>query len=173
MPAHPKEPSGSFFVAPGDALAWVAHCDGGAWPNPGTMALGAVLVSPTGEVHRLSQRLGGSGCNNEAEWQATVATLRQALALGAQALLLHTDSTQVRDHLALDSACPSPSLPPALQTWANEARMLAARLASFHVRWVPRHRNGQADALARQALGLPPKPVQTPHPRARARRRGR
>ena len=174
MPAHHEEPSGSFFVGATDAPAWVAHCDGGAWPNPGTMALGAVLVSPTGEVHQLSQRLSGSGCNNEAEWQATVVTLRQALALGAHALLLHTDSTQVRDHLATGRACtPPPSLPPALQTWANEARRLAARLATFQVRWVPRHRNGQADALARQALGLPPKPVQTPHPRARARRRRR
>lgn len=174
MPAHAKEPSGSFFVEAGDAQAWVAHCDGGAWPNPGAMALGAVLVSPAGEVHQLSQRLSGSGCNNEAEWQATVVTLRQALALGAQALLLHTDSTQVRDQLDAGSTRPPPpALPPALQAWANEARMLTARLVSFHVRWVPRHRNGPADALARQALGLPPKPVQTPHPRSRARRRGR
>lgn len=169
MPVRQEEPSGSFFVdghTGDDDATWVAHCDGGAWPNPGTMAIGAVLSSPTGEVHQLSQRLSGSGCNNEAEWRATVATLRCALAHGAQALHLHTDSTQVRDHLSLPQA---PTLPPSLQAWVDEARVLAAGLPCFKVQWVPRHRNAPADALARAALGLPPKPVQTPHPKARRR----
>lgn len=168
MPVHPEEPSGSFFVdaADVDVPTWVAHCDGGAWPNPGPMAIGAELVSPTGEVHRLSQRLSGSGCNNEAEWQAAVAVLRFALAHGARGLLLRTDSTQVRDHL---SQAHAPALPPALQTWVDQARALAAGLPHFAVQWVPRHRNGQADALARGALGLPPKAVHTPHPKARRR----
>ncbi|WP_286747267.1 ribonuclease HI family protein [Aquabacterium sp. UBA2148] len=177
MPSRQEEPSGSFFVShadgddaqpahPADDATWVAHCDGGAWPNPGTMALGAVLTSPNGEVHHLSQRLSGSGCNNEAEWRATVALLGLALQHGARSLHLHTDSTQVRDHL---SQADAPALPPALQTWVNEARAQAARLTHFSVQWVPRHRNAQADALAREALGLPPKPVQVPHPKARRR----
>jgi len=169
MPERPEEPSGSFFVGPGDEAddaTWVAHCDGGAWPNPGAMALGAVLTSPSGEVHRLSQRLCGSGCNNEAEWRATVAVLGLALKLGARALRLHTDSTQVRDHLSRTDA---PSLPRALQTWVTEARALAASLTCRTGQWVPRHRNAQADALAREALGLPPKPTRTPHPKARRR----
>ncbi len=166
MPARQEEPSGSFFVGHTDGQTWVAHCDGGAWPNPGTMALGAVLASPTGEVHHLSQRLSGSGCNNEAEWRATLAVLRFALQHGARNLQLHTDSTQVRDHLSQPGG---PTLPPALQTWVDEARALATGLTRLTVQWVPRHRNAQADALARQALGLPPKPVQTPHPKARRR----
>ncbi len=177
MPVRQKEPSGSFFVPhsdgddahaahPADDATWVAHCDGGAWPNPGTMALGAVLTSPTGEVHRLSQRLSGTGCNNEAEWRATVAVLGFAFQHGARNLHLHTDSTQVRDHLSQPD---SPVLPPALQTWVDEARALACGLTQLTVQWVPRHRNAQADALARQALCLPPKPVQTPHPKARRR----
>lgn len=186
MPARQEEPSGSFFVvptqgddadqhgeglhahgAPGSGEApWVANCDGGAWPNPGAMAIGAVLTSPSGEVHRLSQRLSGSGCNNEAEWRATVAALGFALRHGAQSLHLHTDSTQVRDHLSQPN---TPALPPALQGWVDEARALASGLAHFTVQWVPRHRNAQADALAREALGLPPKAVRTPHPRTRKR----
>lgn len=168
MLARTEEPSGSFFLGSADVPTWVAHCDGGAWPNPGSMAMGAVLLAPTGEVHQLSQRLAGSGCNNEAEWQATVLTLRHAVALGARVLLLHTDSTQVRDHLLAHQALPA--LPMALQPWVDEARRLAMRLEHFSVRWVPRHRNGPADALARAALGLPPKPVTTPHPRARRKR---
>lgn len=177
MSVHQEEPSGSFFVghAEGDEArgapqadddTWVAHCDGGAWPNPGAMGIGAVLTAPTGEVHRLSQRLSGSGCNNEAEWRAAVAVLSFALKQGARNLRLHTDSTQVRDHLSQPHAT---ALPSALQTWVDEARAQAARLTHFSVQWVPRHRNAQADALARKALGLPPKQVRTPHPRARRR----
>ena len=169
MPVSQEEPAGSFFVGEraSEEATWVAHCDGGAWPNPGVMAMGAVLTSPTGEVHRLSQRLSGHGCNNEAEWRATVAVLAFALKHGARGLHLHTDSTQVRDHLGQQGAS---ALPPALQTWVDEARSLAGGLSHFSVQWVPRHRNAQADALARQALGLPPKAVQTPHPRTRRKR---
>ena len=168
MPAHQEEPSGSFFVAAADAesATWIAQCDGGAWPNPGTMAVGVVLTSPTGVVHELSQRLSGTGCNNEAEWRATVCALRCAIDHGARALRLHTDSTQVRDHLICFD---TPALPPALHAWATQARDLVGKLERFTVQWVPRHRNAQADALARQALGLAPKPVHTPHPKARRR----
>jgi ribonuclease HI len=168
MPAHQEEPSGSFFVSAADAesATWIAHCDGGAWPNPGAMAVGAVLTSPEGDVHHLSQRLSGIGCNNEAEWRATVCALRCAIDHGAQALKLHTDSTQVRDHLLNPDA---PALPPKLQAWVHEARELADRLTKLTVQWVPRHRNAAADALARQALGLPPKLVHTPHPKTRRR----
>lgn len=47
-----------------------------------------------------------------------------------------------------------------------------AALATFdevELQWVPRHRNRDADRLARQALGLPPKPAPTPTGRARRR----
>ena len=39
------------------------------------------------------------------------------------------------------------------------------------VRWIPRHRNGQADTLARGALGLAPKPSTKHHTRTRKKRR--
>ena len=168
MPESKKEPAGSFFHERDDGAegTWIAHCDGGAAPNPGAMALGAVITSPAGEVHQLSQRLPGSGCNNESEWCASLAVLAFVLQQGAQGLVLHTDSTQVRDQL---SAPDAPALPHALQQLADEARSLVTQLKRFQVQWIPRHRNSHADALARAALGLPPKPVQTPHPKRKRR----
>lgn len=163
MSESKKEPAGSFFVQP----HWVAHCDGGAWPHPGSMAIGVVLVSPQGVVGTLSQRLDGTGCSNEAEWRSTVAALKLALSHGARALRLCTDSALVRDQLNL----PVPKrCPPALQRWRDEAVILQGEFDQIEVAWVPRHRNGQADALARAALGLPPKPITVPHPRRRKRR---
>ncbi|MDP3172215.1 MAG: reverse transcriptase-like protein, partial [Polaromonas sp.] len=49
--------------------------------------------------------------------------------------------------------------PPVLRLAALYAEV-AALLASFahtSLHWIPRHRNGEADALARAALGLAPK----------------
>jgi ribonuclease HI len=45
-----------------------------------------------------------------------------------------------------------------------------AELASFErvdLKWIPRHRNGEADALARQSLGLPLKQSAQPSKRKR------
>jgi len=166
MPVSQEEPAGSFFVGEraSEEATWVAHCDGGAWPNPGTMAIGVVLVSTEGLAHTVSKRLATCGCNNEAEWQAAVVALDCAWSRGARVLHLHTDSTQIRDHLQSLAAKP---LPDALQGWVLEARMRVAQFKHVRVTWVPRHRNAQADALARAALGLPPKLTLVPHPRAR------
>jgi len=49
------------------------------------------------------------------------------------------------------------------------AQAVLATFDEVDVLWVPRHRNRDADRLARQALDLPPKPAPTPTGRARRR----
>ena len=56
-------------------------------PNPGRMAMGAVLTGPDGSVHQLSQPLPGTGCNNEAELRALQAGLLLAQSHGARSVL--------------------------------------------------------------------------------------
>lgn len=143
------------------ADCWQGWFDGAAFPNPGRIGLGAVLFSPAGERHELSTLAAASGCNNEAELLALLAVLDLATKLGAQAIRLHGDSDFViragqRDRARAITAVPR--LVPLL------ARLNAA-LEGFKVVslvWVPRHRNGEADRLSRQALGLPHKPAAVP-----------
>jgi len=138
-------------LAPG---AWVIHCDGSAWPNPGRMGLGAVLTGPDGTVrHQISEATTFTGCNNEAELRALLLALAELQARGASALQVHSDSSILVEQLG-----GTPVVPIArLQDLFDQARRLLQTFGPVQLQWVPRHRNAEADALARAALGLAPK----------------
>ena len=132
---------------------WTLHCDGSAVPNPGRMGLGAVIVAPDGARHVLSQATDARGCNNEAEARALMLALREAQARGATVLQIYSDSSLLVAQLGAVAA------PPVLRLAAlyAEVAALLAGFAQTSLYWIPRHRNGEADALARAALGLAPK----------------
>lgn len=141
-----------------DGQAWVVHCDGSALPNPGRMGMGAVMVGPDGTRHTISQATHSTGCNNEAELRALMAALRELRSRGARALKVYSDSSILVAQLGgIDS-------PPIVRLAAvvDEARALLASFEQASVQWIPRHRNGEADELARAALGLPAKVSKKP-----------
>jgi len=129
---------------------WLAYCDGSALPNPGRIGLGAVLTEPDGTRHTLSQTTHEIGCNNEAELRALLATLRELKTRGAGTLLIHCDNSVVVEQASSSTAKPIPRL----ATLFDEARALLNSFEHATLKWVPRHRNQEADALARAALGL-------------------
>ncbi|MDI1339006.1 ribonuclease HI family protein [Polaromonas sp.] len=134
-------------------LPWTIYADGSAVPNPGRMGLGAVLVAPDGTRHLLSMATDARGCNNEAEARALMAALRDAQARGATALQIYSDSSLLVAQLGARDE------PPVLRLAAlyEEAQALLATFTQTSLHWIPRHKNGEADALARAALGLLPK----------------
>lgn len=141
-----------------DRNAWTLHCDGSAFPNPGTMGLGAVLVAPDGTRHTLSKPAAGRGCNNEAEARAVMAALHEARRLGADSVCVHSDSRVVVDQLTGDGGQPIARL----DDLFTELRALLATFGASSVKWIPQHRNSEADALARAAAGLSPRPTSKP-----------
>jgi ribonuclease HI len=132
---------------------WLIHCDGSAVPNPGRMGLGALVVAPDGTRHSLSLAPEGRGCNNEAELRAMMAALQLARQLGASALLLHCDNSVVVAQVNGTAVAPVLRLEPLFA----ELRELLRSFENTAVRWIPRHRNREADELARAAVGLAPK----------------
>ena len=56
----------------------------------------------------------------------------------------------------------------ALRTRLQDIDAVLARFDAVELKWVPRHRNRDADRLSRAALGLPDKPAPVP---GRGRRR--
>ncbi|RYY57624.1 MAG: ribonuclease HI family protein [Comamonadaceae bacterium] len=145
---------------------WLVHCDGSAMPNPGRMGLGAVIVAPDGTRHTLSEATAERGCNNEAELRALMAALREAHALGATAVHVRTDNSIVVAQLGAVAVPPIVRLADRF----DEARALLRTFEAVTLTWIPRRRNGEADALARAALGFAPKRVvvrATKHRRAR------
>lgn len=117
------------------------------------MGLGAVLTAPNGTRYPLSAQAEVRGCNNEAELRALMASLREARHHGAATLLIHCDNSVVVEQLIGTAVEPFLRLAPLF----DEVRALLLSFTSARLVWIPRHRNREADALARAAVGLPPK----------------
>lgn len=139
---------------------WTGWCDGCALPNPGRMAVGGVLCGPDGSRHEISRATGRTGCNNEAEILALQHLLEFALECGVRRLQVFSDSdlvVRVAPDLASSEAR-------RLTTHFAAVRKLMPCFENLELRWLPQHRNRDADELSRQALGLPPRaPVSRKH----------
>jgi ribonuclease HI len=135
------------------------------------MGLGAVLVGPDGATqHHISEATTFTGCNNEAELRALLRALQwleQHVAVAAATTVqVVSDSSVLVEQLGALQVAPIERLAPLF----DEARSVLRQFAHVDLQWVPRHRNGAADALARAALGLAPKAATPPGRRKNKRR---
>jgi ribonuclease HI len=128
--------------------AWVVFADGASRGNPGPASIGAVVYDPEGsEVHAVSRRL-GRATNNEAEYQAAIAGVEAALAMGAREIELTMDSELVVRQLEFRYKVRNARLRPFFERLLE----LRRQFDSFSVRSVPRAQNKRADELANLAL---------------------
>jgi ribonuclease HI len=131
----------------GAATPWRGWFDGSAHPNPGRCGIGACLLGPGGESVEIS-RAAGYGNSSEAEYQALIAVLRAARDAGARELTLYGDSQVVINDVTGSDAAAAASL----ADLRAQAKALMAGLGGVALRWIPRHKNTQADALSQQAV---------------------
>lgn len=129
-----------------DASAWLAWFDGACHPNPGKMGIGALLQSPQGQQTELSF-VAGLGDSSLAEYLALISVLEAAINAGADNLHIYGDSQVVINDVQL--VCGGAAI---LSPQRLKAQQLLARLPQTTLHWIPRHRNGQADALSQQAI---------------------
>lgn len=155
------------MTAAADGPCWQLWVDGTALPNPGRIGIGALLLGPAGERATVSCVPGAQGCNNEAEMQALIAGLQMAADAGARQLRVVSDSDFAVRHVLGQAHTTVTRLLPLIA----RAQHLRADFECCELVWMPRHRNGEADALARAALGLPPASSHAPVRRRRAKRR--
>ena len=132
----------------GTATPWRAWFDGSARPNPGRCGIGVRLEGPDGAVE-ISQAA-GYGNSSEAEYRALIAVLEAAVAHGAAGVTVYGDSQVVIG----DVSGPDLLAAPSLQTYRSHARALMAQIDGLTLRWVPRHKNQQADALSQRAFDV-------------------
>ena len=151
MRKRPPAGSQQLFPAPAQRAPehfLVAHIDGGARGNPGPAGFGVVLADQEGKkLTELSEFLGVQ-TNNVAEYAGLVAALESALARGARALKVVSDSEllvrQIEGRYKVRA--------PALKEWHARARALIERLDWFRIEHVSRARNRAADRLANRAM---------------------
>lgn len=127
---------------------WTVFADGASRGNPGPASIGAVVYDPDGvEAHTVSRRL-GRATNNEAEYQAAIAGVEAALALGARNVELRMDSELVIRQLEFRYRVRNERLKP----FFTRLLELRRRFESFSLRAIPRAQNSRADQLANLAL---------------------
>lgn len=127
---------------------WTVYADGASRGNPGEASIGAVVYDERGkEAAIVSQRL-GRATNNEAEYQAAIAGLERALALGGGAVDLRMDSELVIRQLQGRYRVRNARLIPHYQRLVT----LLGRFDPVTFEHVPRARNKRADELANLAL---------------------
>ena len=130
----------------GAPTAWRGWFDGSATPNPGRCGIGARLLGPGGDGIALSQAA-GYGNSSEAEYRALILLLETAVAHGAAPLTVYGDSQVVID----DVNGPDATSAAVLRPLRERVHALLAQLPDTALRWIPRHKNGAADALSQRA----------------------
>ena len=125
----------------------VINADGAARGNPGPAAIGATIKDEQGRIiARISQRI-GIATNNQAEYRAVIAALKEAIRLGAKKVDISVDSQLVVRQIGGRYRVKNAGLKPLFQ----EVKRLAEQLEAFTVAYVPRNQNTEADSLANMA----------------------
>ena len=122
--------------------------DGGARGNPGPAGIGVVIRDKdhcvVGEVTEFI----GEATNNQAEYQALLRGLERAVELGAEELLIHSDSELMVRQIEGEYKVKNEGIKPLYA----KAKDLLSQLDRYTIKHVRREENGEADALVNQAI---------------------
>ena len=126
----------------------IIHADGASRGNPGQAAIGATIKDGEGRLlASLSQRI-GRATNNQAEYRAVIAALKEAVRLGAAEADIYLDSElvvkQINGRYRVRNA--------ALKPLYLQVKGLAGSLKGFRISHIPRRQNAEADGLANRAF---------------------
>lgn len=138
----------------------VIYTDGGARGNPGPAGIGVVIYFPTlparpaggegegkGGVKKFSKFL-GPRTNNEAEYEAVIAALEEAVDLGADEIELRLDSELVARQLKNIYKTKNHRM----QALVLRVRNLETRFKNVSYQNIPREKNELADKLVNEAI---------------------
>ena len=126
----------------------IIHADGASRGNPGQAAIGATIEDGEGQrLASISRRI-GRATNNQAEYRAVIAALKEALRLGAVEADIYLDSELVVKQVKGSYRVRNAGLKPLYL----EVKELAASFKGFRISHIPRRRNAEADGLANKAF---------------------
>ena len=126
----------------------IIFSDGGARGNPGPAGIGAVLYDENKKiVAEISQYLGET-TNNQAEYKALIAALKEAKRLKAEELACYLDSELVVKQLNREYKIKNKDLAPLFLEVYNLS-LSFKKISFIHI---PREKNTVADNLANKAM---------------------
>ena len=129
---------------------WWTLCVDGASRQSGA-GIGLQLTSSTGEKIEQVVCLGFSASNNKSKYEAMIAGLELALAVGANILLIRSDSQLVVRQVNAEFE----SREPRMEKYASLVKQKLSTLTTWKLEHVHRDSNERADALAVVVASLP------------------
>ena len=126
----------------------IAHIDGGSRGNPGPAAAGFTLNDPSGTQLQAKAYILGRATNNVAEYTSLVRALEAAKEIGAEQIIVFSDSELLVKQINGQYRVKSELIKPLYE----QSISLLGRFKSWKVRHITRDKNKQADSLVNQAL---------------------
>ncbi len=126
----------------------VIHTDGASRGNPGEAGIGALIEDDTGHVVGRLARYLGRTTNNQAEYAALIDALKEAARQGAKEVSVYADSELVVKQVKGEYRVKNPDLKP----MHAEVMRLISGFDGFAIKYIPREKNKEADALANEAI---------------------
>jgi ribonuclease HI len=123
------------------------YIDGASRGNPGSSAIGVVIIDAKGNKRKIKKYL-GIHTNNQAEYHALITALAAAKKLKKTYLTIFTDSQLLANQInrlwkVRDAE---------IKALYQEARSLISSFKKVNLSHIPRNLNKEADRLANQAL---------------------
>ncbi len=128
----------------------IAHIDGGSRGNPGPAAAGFTLADSAGIQLQAKAFFLGRATNNIAEYTSLVKALEAAKQIGAEELIVFSDSELLVKQINGQYKVKSEQIRPFFQ----QAVRLLRGFKNWKVRHITREKNKQADKLVNQCLNL-------------------
>ncbi|XP_075656878.1 uncharacterized protein LOC142626990 [Castanea sativa] len=135
-------------IGPGSVLLWEVYTDGAS--NRKGAGIGIVLIIPEKLVMEKSLRLGFVATNNEAEYEALLASVQMVKHLGGEIIELYCDSRLIVGQVNGEFEARDERM----KKYLNQVKGVLGMFKSFKVRQIPRGRNAHADSLAMLATSL-------------------
>ncbi|MEO0078832.1 MAG: ribonuclease HI family protein [candidate division WOR-3 bacterium] len=123
--------------------------DGSARNNPGPAGIGVRIIGPDGTVVKQISRSIGIRTNNQAEYEAFICALQEALKLPDGPVVIRTDSELLYRQITGRYRVRHPGIRPLYET----AQKLMNNRSEIIIELVPREANRATDRLARAASG--------------------
>ena len=128
---------------------WTLWVDGAS--RQSGAEIGLQLTSPTGERIEHAIRLGFAASNNESEYEAMIAGVELALTIGANNLLIRSDSQLDVGQVNAEFE----SREPRMAKYAPLVQQRLSTLSAWKLEHVPKDSNEKVDALAAVVASLP------------------
>lgn len=129
-------------------MPWQIYVDGASSGNPGDSGAGILISDGNGaEIYRGSDYL-GKMTNNMAEYEAMLRGLQKAFELGAQEVVVYTDSLLVANQVLGKYKINNDIL----REYVMRVKKIISNFDHFAIQYIPREQNRIADKLAKGGI---------------------